>query len=246
MSLSASAAQCESGAVVAEVKYDNFYTPGNREFYDSFKYADLPKNEHRIRLLRIHPLVPGADDSTTIQCDLLDEISLEQYTEKFTTVSYCAGDPKKTEIVLINGLSFNAFANLGHTLRQARYFWKKTYGDRELLLWADQICIDQSNSLERSNQVSFMGDIYAAAEQVLACLSTEGSRSGGLEWLKKLTAYQNRLGNRSTEVNYFEHSWTIESLHRAWDVFIDTVLTSPWWSRAWVWVMCNISIYKNG
>jgi hypothetical protein len=245
MSLSVITAQCESEAVVEEVKYDNFYTPGNREFYDSFKYADLPKNQHRIRLIRIHPLAPGADDSTTIQCDLLDDISLQEYTEKFTTVSYCAGDPKKTETILIDGLSFNAFANLGHALRQARHFWKKTYGDRELLLWADQICIDQSDSLERSHQVNFMGDIYAAAEQVLACLSTEESQPGGLEWLRKLTAHENKRRRDRTEVTYFEHSYINESLHRAWVVFIDTVFTSPWWSRAWVWANPIFASTKN-
>jgi hypothetical protein len=42
-----------------EVKYDNFYTPGNNEFYDSFNYADLPKDEHHIRLIRIYPLCRG-------------------------------------------------------------------------------------------------------------------------------------------------------------------------------------------
>jgi heterokaryon incompatibility protein (HET) len=38
-------------------------------------------------------------------------------------------------------------------------------------LWIDSICIDQSNLLERSEQVELMGEIYRSASQVLIFLS---------------------------------------------------------------------------
>jgi hypothetical protein len=184
-----------------------------------------------------------AGDSTMIQCDLPDDLSLEEYTKRFTTISYCAGDPKQTESVTVDGLCFIAFANLGHALRQARHFWKKTYGDRELLLWADQICINQSNGLERSHQVNFMGEIYAAAEQVLACSSTDASQPGGLEWLRQMAAHEDKRRKDRTKAHYLEYSGTNEGSHRAWAIFIDTVFSSPWWSRAWVRTTCDIHIY---
>jgi hypothetical protein len=147
-----------------ETSYDNFYSPYNRIFYDYFRYATLNRSDHRIRLLRIHPHEANEDDNATVKCDLIENVSLGDFSGQFTTLSYCAGDPNKTELVLVNGFHFNAFANLGHALRQARHFWNTHHADREFLLWADQVCINQSDTSERSHQVSFMGDIYGAAE----------------------------------------------------------------------------------
>jgi hypothetical protein len=79
---------------------------------------------------------------------------------KYTTISYCAGNPKETETITVNGVMFNAFARLGHALRQARYFWTSRFHSEELLLWVYQVCINQSNTQERSHQVNFMGDIF--------------------------------------------------------------------------------------
>ena len=68
-------------------------------------------------------------------------------------IIYCGGDPQDIVTIIVNGYSFNAFVNLGHALRQARHFWRENFGDQELHLWADQICINQSSLSERSHQV---------------------------------------------------------------------------------------------
>jgi len=104
---------------------------------------------------------------------------------KYTTLSYCGGDPKETEIITVNGINFNAFANLGHALRQAGHFWRDKFDGQGLLLWADEICIKQSNLSERSHQVGFMAKIYENATQVLVSLSSEGDRTGGLGWISR-------------------------------------------------------------
>jgi hypothetical protein len=104
-------------------------------------------------------------------CDLTVSLIAHRLTElellaHYTTISYCAGNPKDTETIVVNGFIFNAFARLGHALRQARDFWKGKYHSAELLLWADQVCINQSNKKERAHQVNFMGDIYSNAGTV--------------------------------------------------------------------------------
>lgn len=105
--------------------HGNFYTPENSEFYSRFAYSDLNPESNSIRLLRIKPPAsPENVKAEMIQCDLLDNISLDSIWGKYTTISYCAGDPNDVETVIVNGLPFNAFANLGHALRQARHFWK--------------------------------------------------------------------------------------------------------------------------
>lgn len=117
------------------------------------------------------------------ECRLLRRVALAEAHRKYSALSYCAGDPKQ---FLLNGRKFNVFANLGRAIMEARQFWIKMFGTRECVLWVDQICIDQSNLLERSHQVGFMRDIYARAEQVLLCLSTGEHDGYGIEWLQEL------------------------------------------------------------
>jgi hypothetical protein len=224
-----------------ETSYDNFYSPYNRIFYDYFRYATLNRSDHRIRLLRIHPHEANEDDNATVKCDLIENVSLGDFSGQFTTLSYCAGDPNKTELVLVNGFHFNAFANLGHALRQARHFWNTHHADREFLLWADQVCINQSDTSERSHQVSFMGDIYGAAERVLVCLSTIEDRSGGFAWLLQFAS--DALTLHDSESRHMEHKKMFEleglrtsdeDLLSGFEVFQRTIAGSHWWSRAWV------------
>lgn len=175
----------------------------------------------------------------------------------YNTISYCAGDPRETEIIFVNGLEFNAFARLGHALRQARHFWKEQYDSEELLLWADQVCIDQSNSSERSHQVNFMGSIYENGKQVLVSLSAEESSPGGLGWLltefpveeifndrfhSKIQVPSHAGHPRYVELHTDEQPFTKYVLqmahdkksHLYWNAFGRSVLCSDWWSRAWI------------
>lgn len=134
--------------------HDVFGTPENKVFYASNPYSRLDVNRKEIRLLKIHP-----DDGTgSIKCTLLPSIPLDQARSLYTALSYCAGDSTRTDIIVVNGIGFNAFANLRHALGGVREFWDKTYkhADKDLLLWTDQICIDQMDLQERSHQVGFM------------------------------------------------------------------------------------------
>ncbi|KAJ3533229.1 hypothetical protein NM208_g8078 [Fusarium decemcellulare] len=212
----------------------NFYTPDNSAFYSRLPYLDLDPADNCIHLLRIKPpTAPDLSKTEQIECDLLDNISLDSITGRYTALSYCAGSPHDTEIVLVNGIPFNAFANLGHALRQARHFWMES-GDRdELLLWADQICINQNNSSERTHQVKFMADIYVVSHQVLVSLSTEHDPEGGLGWLQgkvlKLESWRaedNRIPFCASGPNV---SHPVGS-----NAFLRTVLSSSWWTRAWI------------
>ncbi|KAF2723699.1 hypothetical protein K431DRAFT_282794, partial [Polychaeton citri CBS 116435] len=45
------------------------------------------------------------------------------------------------------------------------------------MLWIDSVCINQRNNVEKSLQVSFMGDIYAKARSVLACVGPHANDS---------------------------------------------------------------------
>ena len=53
-------------------------------------------------------------------------------------------------------------------------------------MWVDQLCINQSDQVERSHQVGFMSNIYQCAQQTLICLSTSKTKARGMEWLIEL------------------------------------------------------------
>jgi hypothetical protein len=137
---------CSSTSNVSQPGHDIFSTPENDKFYAAYKYEQLDPSKQEIRLLRI---LPGRGDGT-VKCELLTKAPLDSVTKTYSALSYCAGDPKRTQCIIVNGRKFRAFANLAHALAEARFFWKNTYETRELLLWVDQICISQHNLLERS------------------------------------------------------------------------------------------------
>ncbi|KAH9208075.1 heterokaryon incompatibility protein-domain-containing protein, partial [Leptodontidium sp. 2 PMI_412] len=79
---------------------------------------------------------------------------------EYEALSYVWGKPKVTESISLNGQPFNITTNLFLALRRLRH------EDKPRLLWIDAICIDQSNTQERQQQVSRMKEIYSCASKV--------------------------------------------------------------------------------
>jgi hypothetical protein len=234
--------------------YDNFYSPENRTFYTQKPYQPLSTSHRQLRLLKL--LSPSISGEHTLSFQLLDQVPLEDAQKTYTALSYCAGDPKKTAPILVNGITFNAFANLGLALEEAVVYWREKGLDWEKdYLWADQICINQSNTVERSHQVGMMRDIYAGAARVLICLDVCGSESEGsigMQWVRdRIPEINQRFGlRRSTEleevwriwseitnVSFWGTSWKqyhdLQGFQQGIVAFLELFLR-PWWSRAWI------------
>lgn len=97
-----------------------------------------------------------------VVCELIDTIplaSLFARHRKYVTLSYCAGDPGQTTEIIVNGLIFNAFRNLAHALECIVQYWAQ-HSSEDLLIWTDQVCINQSDHIEKSHQVNMMGEIF--------------------------------------------------------------------------------------
>lgn len=71
----------------------------------------------------------------------------------------------------MDGLIFNAFRNLEHSLECVRGYWAQNSSE-DLLIWTDQVCINQSDHREKSYQVDMMGEIFKRCWQTFACFST--------------------------------------------------------------------------
>ncbi|KAH6952975.1 heterokaryon incompatibility protein-domain-containing protein [Fusarium avenaceum] len=240
--------------------HDIFCTPENSEFLSKVPYQDLDATRREIRLLKILP----DSGSGFIECELLPSISLHRVYKQYRALSYCAGDARNTKPVVVNGARCSVFANLHHALTVVRHHWKTQRHEKELLLWVDQICINQANLTERSHQVGFMRDIYRGAKQTFICLSTTKTEGLGLKWLAELwqalieAYYQEyaqdtdmlfqdiwNTGTRSGRIAHSEYipSYAIRkflAIKMIEQTFISGLATfcdflkSPWWERSWV------------
>ncbi|GKU03604.1 heterokaryon incompatibility protein or allele [Fusarium langsethiae] len=212
--------------------HDIFCTPENSDFVSKVPYQSLSTTEQEIRLLKILP----DSGSGFVECELLPSVKLAEIQKQYLALSYCAGSAKNTRPIKVNGVRSNVFANLHHALMEARRYWGTQASQQDFLLWVDQICINQFDLAERSHQVGFMRDIYEKAKETLVCLSTPGTREGGMRCLVNLSQVLEREGRNNSD-----HGYDHLSLYKAkkadfansWAAFTE-VSMSPWWGRAWI------------
>ncbi|MCJ1251893.1 hypothetical protein MMC30_009131 [Trapelia coarctata] len=100
----------------------------------------------------------------------MSEYLLEGAPE-YSALSYAWGDGLETRTIRINGNPFT----VTKSLFQALLSFRRLKGF--VVMWIDQICIDQSNVEERNQQIQIMRDIYAKARTVFIWLgeADEGS-----------------------------------------------------------------------
>jgi hypothetical protein len=221
---------------------DNFHSPVNHAFYFGFSYGELSRTHRQIRLLKLI----RSDETGVTHWTLVRNVDLSSWRGRYFALSYCAGDPAKTSKIIVDGVSFNAFYNLARALFDVTIFWQHEFPDRENFLWADQICINQSNFPERSHQVGFMDDIYRGAESVLVSIAMRNDIKPGLATpLAMLELISNLIKDNKSELTILDSqpdkkrlvdvikslcSNTPAGLITIWDV-----LEHPWWTRAWVY-----------
>ncbi|OQO11819.1 hypothetical protein B0A48_03546 [Cryoendolithus antarcticus] len=129
-------------------------------------YDFLNHSREEIRLLCILPASKGVPEEAlfarTRIVSLLDK-------PQYECISYCWGDPEKTEMVIFQGQPVKVTSNLASALRCFR-----AEADEEVWLWADALCINQNNITERNQQVQLMARIYSDASNVRAWIEWPG------------------------------------------------------------------------
>ncbi|EXK25886.1 hypothetical protein FOMG_17500 [Fusarium oxysporum f. sp. melonis 26406] len=127
-------------------------------------YSPLPEE----KWTRILILDPGARDDP-IECSL----HVAKFdTEAYDAISYVWGNAAERRSIQCQGHQVDITTNLFEALRQIRH-------PREpRRIWADALCINQSDLVEKSFHVNMMGDIYAHAQQVVAWAQTGNSFPG--------------------------------------------------------------------
>lgn len=158
--------------------------PYSTEPFLKFSAAGFTKDTHEIyngldvgsretRLLRLQLLDNGDEDNKPI-CGSLEVFDLGDLDEPFWAISYFWGPdpdgPAPSTFTSDRGKMpiTESLASCLKCLRRKRV---------STLLWADALCINQNNPMEKALQVRRMGSLYHQAEKVLVWLGTSGHKS---------------------------------------------------------------------
>jgi hypothetical protein len=120
----------------------------------AFTYSPIASDELRL----FKPLSSGHDGNLSFQVCHRPRIE----ASRFTAASYTWGAGDATETILLDGLTFYIRRNLLDLL----YHLGHTKTAEWDYIWVDAICIDQTNSAERNDQVREMDQTYRRATSV--------------------------------------------------------------------------------
>jgi len=140
-------------------------------------YDPLDASRAEIRLIA---LLPG-EDASEVHCTL-QTVSLDDHPPGFVALSYVWGDPTDRAIVTVEDRRLEVPRNLRDVLHNIR----ERHDIGSPLLWADAICIDQTNNVEKGFQIPLMGKIYSQAESVFVWLDSPTiAMTKALEWTER-------------------------------------------------------------
>lgn len=129
----------------------------------SFSYAPFSKP----RSIRILTLEPSPNPTAPLVGTLAEEDLDDGSSESYEAISYVWGNSSRVASVTCDGAELSLTQSIHDALVRVRL------SDKPRRLWADQICINQYDVRERSQQVGFMNVVYQNAERVLVWLGPD-------------------------------------------------------------------------
>ncbi|KAK5659884.1 hypothetical protein OQA88_13347 [Cercophora sp. LCS_1] len=166
------------------------------------------------RTIRLLELSPG--DARDDLKGILRHVSLDS-NPSFLAISYAWGHGSKPFTLETPDGAVGLTSSLCFGLKRLRHM------AGSVLVWADAICIDQSNDKEKSRQIRLMPDIFRAAVKVPAWIGEETDNSSqAIDYLCKMAT----PSHPSTTADAPEDS-------AVWDS-ISKLFGRPWFHRAWV------------
>lgn len=175
-----------------------------------------------IRLLQLEP----DTDENIIQCRLVTK-PLDQDV-LYHALSYTWGDPTGVQTILCEGKVLRVTQNLHEALTEYRRRGESTP------LWADAVCINQSDVTEKTEQVRMMRDVYVQADTVIIWLGQEQADiQMGLDLALKLDEL---FGDEPLEHDLdldLRNVGLPEISSPDWSA-LASLLSRPWFSRMWI------------
>jgi hypothetical protein len=124
-------------------------------------YNPLPD----VDFLRVLEILPGAEEDE-LRCRIRP-MSITDAEDTYEAISYVWGDPTITAKILVNNSPMHVTVNLTDALRSFRH------PEETKVVWADAICINQRDKIEKNHQVKKMGKIFERACRVLVWLGKD-------------------------------------------------------------------------
>ncbi|KAJ3539744.1 hypothetical protein NM208_g5360 [Fusarium decemcellulare] len=177
-------------------------------------YRQVPVVGAEIRLLK---LLPAPSQTDAIEVVLFVQ-KPDSPTLQYEALSYRWSDPNDRCRITVNGMHFMITRTLHSALREFRSI------RRERLLWADGICIDQSNVLERNHQVSLMNEIFSAATFVRVYVGEAADET----YRAMQLIYD--CGKLSSKEDVKDRILQDETGSKA----LTELLSRPYWQRMWI------------
>jgi hypothetical protein len=157
-------------------------------------YATYPLDDEKeeIRLLTVFP----ENWDRNMKCSFSIASLTRHPVPAYAALSYVWGDPTATAEVNIEDQVFHVSHNLHHALRRLRWHGYHA-GNQPLTMWADAICINQTDPKEKAHQVQLMRKIYSKCKHVLVWL---GEIPGAMPE-DKMTSPTSISGNQYLGIN---------------------------------------------
>ena len=206
----------------------------------SYNLCELENASRDIRLMVIKGLHNGVLEVELNAVDLSNIDNNKSGNDEYVALSWCwrayggEDDDDSQQLQQINIMkdkyrySLDVSRNLNAAL-------KVLHDLKVLQLWVDWICIDQSNTVERSNQVRLMGQVYGKAESVYVWLGEEKNNSKlAFEFIPKMLEVQ---GFNDLVTNTDNH----ESLNA-----VKMLLTRDWFSRRYEDIRITVFLLPSG
>jgi hypothetical protein len=194
----------------------------------STKLNYQPLSDNEFRLLT---LLPAESPSERLKLEIfhssLANPALSYIALSYTWESRLDSDDNDIvdhrELVEVNGQDISLHSNLVAALRCVR-------SNSAQCIWADALCIDQTNIPERCSQVLLMREIFSRASNVWAWLGREAKDSNlAMDFLSRIARGADDehigswLGNEALQPSYYP---TWEALRH--------LMSRNWWKRAWI------------
>ena len=181
----------------------------------------------------------------------METVSLNN-TPDYVALSYTWGPPHQNPLhtIHLEETTFPVTESLYTALQHLR---PCSASDVTLRIWIDAVCINQSDNLEKANQVRKMRRIYQLASQVLIWLGPSASGSDALlDLVTQIGQAVDDLGLAEVKMHSIqtmsngELAETNEKLNMLFEEFEDlfpatfpraayeAFATRPWWRRVWI------------
>ncbi|KAL2679272.1 hypothetical protein Neosp_010039 [[Neocosmospora] mangrovei] len=181
---------------------------------------------------------PPRQRGTPIKCRLLT-FKLDE-APPYKALSYTWGSPDPTGTIWVDGHGIPVGQNLFTALQ-------RLYEDSSIeYLWADALCINQSDDDEKSHQVPLMSQIYSRAKTVLIWLGEEiSSTEKAFSFMQTSLSYALKLMD-GMEADYQNGGSTIPWMNAYMPEKIESLnndsnkramkelCENPYWNRVWV------------